>query len=160
MDLTRDVPRSPYEKLGGIVFLPRSIDKGRADLAGTLGEYVARTGRSERLFDFLGVSAGDFVEALRDRPTDEDLWAWVAEHMTPRTPEEIEALQPEDVGRRARGRDRSLDVARVPEVSWRTVDRRTARTSRGTSTVWISTRGATCPRAGVRTNSDRQPLAS
>ena len=36
MNLTRDVPRSPYEKLGGIVFLPRSIDTGRADLAGTL----------------------------------------------------------------------------------------------------------------------------
>ena len=72
MDLTRDVPRSPYEKLGGIVFLPRSIDKGRAELAGTLGEYVARTGRSARLFEFLGVTAEDFIEALRDRPTDED----------------------------------------------------------------------------------------
>ena len=36
MNLTRDVPRSPYEKLGGIVFLPRSIDTGRADLAETL----------------------------------------------------------------------------------------------------------------------------
>ncbi|MCY3914311.1 MAG: DUF5069 domain-containing protein [Chloroflexi bacterium] len=103
MDLTHEVPRSPYEKLGGIVFLPRSIDKGRADLAGTLGEYVARTGRSERLFEFLGVSANDFLEALRDRPTDEDVWAWIAEHMTPRTPEEIEefnrkswAATPED----------------------------------------------------------------
>ena len=89
MDLTRDVPRSPYEKLGGIVFLPRSIDKGRAELAGTLGEYVARTGRSARLFDFLGVTADDFIEALRDRPTDEQVWAWVTDHMTPRTPEEI-----------------------------------------------------------------------
>ena len=89
MDLTCDVPRSPYDKLGGIVFLPRSIDKGRAELAGTLGEYVARHGRSGRLFKFLGISAKDFIEALRDRPTDEDVWAWVAEHMTPRTPEEI-----------------------------------------------------------------------
>ena len=57
MDLTCDVPRSPYEKLGGIVFLPRSIDKGRAELAGTLGEYLARHGRSGRLFKFLGISA-------------------------------------------------------------------------------------------------------
>ena len=103
MDLTREVPRSPCEKLGGIVFLPRSIDKGRADLAGTLGEYVARTGRSERLFDFLGVSADDFIDALRDRPTDAGVWAWVSERMTPRTPEEIEnfnrrmwAAKPED----------------------------------------------------------------
>ncbi len=107
MDLTRDVPRSPYEKLGGIVFLPRSIDKGRAELAGTLGEYVARTGRSARLFDFLGVTAEAFIESLCDRPTDEDMWAWVANHMTPRTPEEIAefnqqmwAAEPEDEGDR------------------------------------------------------------
>ncbi len=103
MDLTREVPRSPYDKLGGIVFLPRSIDKGRADLAGTLGEYVARTGRSERLFEFLGVSPDEFIDALSDRPTDEDVWSWIAERTTPRTPEEIEefnrwmwAAQPED----------------------------------------------------------------
>ena len=58
MDLSRDVPRSPYEKLGGIVFLPRGIDKGRADLARTLGEYECRTGRSARLFESLGISSG------------------------------------------------------------------------------------------------------
>ena len=116
MDLTHEVPRSPYEKLGGMVFLPRSIDKGRADLAGTLGEYVARTGRSERLFEFLGVSADEFIDALRDRPTDKDVWAWIAEHATPRTPEEIEefnrwmwAASPED-------EERSLDVDRIPGV--------------------------------------------
>jgi hypothetical protein len=34
MDLTQTVPRSPYETLGGIVFLPRAIDKMRAHLAG------------------------------------------------------------------------------------------------------------------------------
>ena len=44
MDLTRDVPRSPYASLGGIVFLPRAIDKARADAAGTLGEYMSRHG--------------------------------------------------------------------------------------------------------------------
>ena len=58
MDLSRDVPRSPYEKLGGIVFVPRGIDKGRADLAGTLGEYECLTARSARLFEFLGISSG------------------------------------------------------------------------------------------------------
>ena len=32
--LRRDVPRSPYEKFGGIVFPPGSFDQARADLAG------------------------------------------------------------------------------------------------------------------------------
>ena len=69
MDLTCDVPRSPYDKLGGIVFLPRSIDKGRADLAGTLGEYVARTGRSARLFEFPG-RLGRRLHRSAARPSD------------------------------------------------------------------------------------------
>ncbi|MBM4438166.1 MAG: DUF5069 domain-containing protein [Actinobacteria bacterium] len=92
MDLTKDVPRSPYEMLGGIVFVPRAIDKGRADLAGTAGAYVSRTGRSGRLFDFLGIPADAFIEALRTRPTDADMWAWIAARMTPRTAAEIEAF--------------------------------------------------------------------
>jgi len=90
MDLMKGVPKSPYEKLGGIVFLPRAIDKGRADLAGKLGEYISRTGFSARLFEFLGIPADEFVEALRERPTDEAVWAWVSKRMTARTKAEIE----------------------------------------------------------------------
>ena len=44
---------------------------------------------------------------MRGRPTDEDVWAWVADRMTPRTPEEIAAFnqqmwaaEPEDEGDR------------------------------------------------------------
>ena len=91
MDLTKDVPRSPYEKLGRINFLPRSIDKARAELAGTLGEYVWRIGRTERLLDFLGIEQEEFVEALRTRRTDQEVWAWIQQHMTPRSHEEIDA---------------------------------------------------------------------
>jgi hypothetical protein len=91
MDLTKDVPRSPYEKLGGINFLPRSIDKARAELAETLGEYVWRIGRTERLLTFLGLEPGEFVEALRTYGTDQEVWAWTQQHMTPRSPKEIAA---------------------------------------------------------------------
>ncbi len=90
MDLTKSVPRSPYEKLGGVVFLPRAIDKGRAELAGTLGDYIARGGHSRRLFEFLGVPEHGFIEALETCATDAEVWEWVSEHMTTRSPEEIE----------------------------------------------------------------------
>ena len=90
MDLTKSAPRSPYDKLGGVVFLPRAIDKGRAELAGTLGDYISRGGRSGRLFDFLGVPEHGFIEALETRATDAEVWEWVSEHMTARAPEEIE----------------------------------------------------------------------
>ena len=81
MDLTKDVPRSPYESLAGIVFLPRAIDKARAEIAGTLGEYIALTGQSERVFELLDVSADEFVEAVRARATDAEMAVWAAERL-------------------------------------------------------------------------------
>jgi hypothetical protein len=38
-DLTRTVPRSPFDELDGFAWLPRMIDKARATFAGTNGEY-------------------------------------------------------------------------------------------------------------------------
>src|SRR5512135_190240 len=38
-DLTKRPPRSPRVRLGGYVILPRMLDKGRAAVAGTPGEY-------------------------------------------------------------------------------------------------------------------------
>ena len=64
MDLTRDLPRSPYASLGGIVFLPRAIDKARAEAAGALGEYVSRRGFSTDLLDFLGLDVDGFHAAV------------------------------------------------------------------------------------------------
>ena len=90
MDLTKDVPRSGYDKLGGIGFLPRSIDKGRADLAGTMGEYVVREGRTVRMLEFLGIETDAFIEALRTRPTDAEVLAWVQQRMRPLTPEALD----------------------------------------------------------------------
>ena len=89
MDLTRSAPRSPYDKLGGIVFLPRAIDKGRAELAGTLGDYISRGGRSGRVFDFLDVAEDAFMEALKTCATDAAVWGWVSARMTARSAEEI-----------------------------------------------------------------------
>lgn len=91
MDLTRDVPRSPYASLGGIVFLPRAIDKARADAAGTLGEYLSRHGFSVDLFEFLGVGVEDFHEAVAANATDAEVLAWVQANMAERSTDEIAA---------------------------------------------------------------------
>ena len=53
--------------LGGIVFLPRAIDKMRAHVAGTKGEYNSHAGTSERLFLYLfGITADDFEAIVRE----------------------------------------------------------------------------------------------
>src|SRR5438874_5331720 len=90
MDLTKDVPRSPYETLGGIVFLPRAIDKMRALIAGTLSEYNARFGTSERMFRVLfGLTADEFEQIVRDHPTDDGVLAALRRRAL-LTPEQIE----------------------------------------------------------------------
>src|SRR5258707_7165049 len=66
MDLTKQPPRSPHDKVGGMTFLPRSIDKMRAHIAGTNGAYNAKTGYSTALFSFLGVTADEFEQIVRD----------------------------------------------------------------------------------------------
>lgn len=73
MDLTKGPPRSPYEKLGGIAFLPRSIDKMRAYINGTPGAYNAKIGYSTQLFDLLAVSADEFEETVKVNPDDESV---------------------------------------------------------------------------------------
>ena len=67
---------------GGIYFLARTIDKARAKIQGTLGLYKITPGISGYLFDALGVTEADFVEAVRAATTDDDVVAWVKAHGT------------------------------------------------------------------------------
>ena len=84
-------PRSGYEALGGILFLPRSIDKMRAHIAGTVGEYVAHRGFSMRVYELFGVTSQQFEEAVRANDTDEGVLQWLYTHSRRPTTEEIEA---------------------------------------------------------------------
>lgn len=98
MDLTKTPPRSPFDALGGITFLPRSIDKMRAHIAGTAGAYNAKTGWSTQLFEVLGVTADELEQIVRDNPSDEAVLA--ALHARKQlTPEQIEAWNRRSVNR-------------------------------------------------------------
>lgn len=84
-------PRSGRDTVGGVAFLPRTIDKTRAHLAGTAGDYNALRGLSSRVFELYGVTPEQFVEAVRGNETDEDVQRWLKDHGTRQpTQEEIE----------------------------------------------------------------------
>ncbi|MGH2371614.1 MAG: DUF5069 domain-containing protein, partial [Chloroflexota bacterium] len=85
-------PRSGRETLGGIVFLPRSIDKMRAHIAGTAGEYVAMRGLSSRLYDLFGITAEQFMEGVKQSPDDDGVLRWLQQN-APKKPsqQDIEA---------------------------------------------------------------------
>jgi hypothetical protein len=88
-DLRAHPPRSPHAKLGGLVFLPRTIDKTRAKLQGTLGLYKNGPGLSMYLFEWLGITEDEFTDAVRAARTDDDVVAWIYEHCDPKTFESI-----------------------------------------------------------------------
>jgi hypothetical protein len=92
-DLTQRPPRSPRVRLGGYVLLPRILDKGRASLAGKLGEYhYAGKGMDRHFFNFVGVDHAALKNEIAKGLGDGDLLAWVnANAKTSRQPWEIAA---------------------------------------------------------------------
>lgn len=84
MDLTTQFPRSPRDELDGMKMLPRAIDKARAQLDGKLGEYVYYgCAFNRRLFNTLGVTDDEFLDAVRAAPDDDSVVEWIREYVRP-----------------------------------------------------------------------------
>ena len=89
-DLTQHPPRSPRVRLGGYAILPRMLDKGRALLAGKIGEYKFACPLDEEFLEFAGVDAQALKKQLGKG--DGDILKWINAHAKhPRTGAEIEA---------------------------------------------------------------------
>lgn len=71
-DLAAEPPRRWTEELGGIRWLPRLIDKTRAALAGTLGDYLYGQSPVDRgLLRALGLRYRDFTAVVREAASDD-----------------------------------------------------------------------------------------
>jgi len=91
-DLTKVAPRSAYDtSLGGVGILARTIDKGRAYIAGTNGDFNFDCPVDNILFSFKGIEGKDFEDALRENKSDEEMISWFKENGLPKTDEEIKA---------------------------------------------------------------------
>ena len=90
MDLIKNFPRSPYEKVDGYMMLGRTIDKAHATLQGLLGEYMYDCPLDKRLFGFLGISAPQLLELVENSENDEDVVDSLKTIQVKRNTEEIE----------------------------------------------------------------------
>jgi len=79
-DLTQRSPRSPRLRLGGFVILPRLLDKGRAKLAGKIGEYNYACGLDQRFLDFVKVDPKAILKQLKAGKGDGEILAWILEN--------------------------------------------------------------------------------
>lgn len=85
------LPRSPYQRLGGYVHLPRLIDKARLHRKGLLNGYNYKTvGFDKHLLAFLEIDGDAFEEAANRLKDDEKILAWILEHGAKHAPDEIE----------------------------------------------------------------------
>jgi uncharacterized protein DUF5069 len=91
-DLAQHPPRSPRIRLGGYVALARILDKTRAHLAGTTGEYKWNNPLDQRFFAFTRISAEAFLAAVQEGRSDSGMLEWILlSQKTPREAWEIAA---------------------------------------------------------------------
>ena len=84
-------PRSPYERLGNYVHLPRLIDKARLHQKGLLDGYNYKTvGFDKHLLAFLKLDPDAFEKAATELEGDEAVLDWIRRNGTTHSPEEIE----------------------------------------------------------------------
>ena len=83
-DLTREYPRSPRELLAGYVLAARVLDKCRAAISGTLGEYHFDCPLDRYFFQFAGIDAEPFRSFVATGADDGAVATWIEEHATPR----------------------------------------------------------------------------
>ena len=76
-DLTKRPPRSVRSLLGGYALLPRMLDKGRATVAGTNGEFHYDCPIDQHIINFLGIDAAALKEQLAAGKGDGEILEWI-----------------------------------------------------------------------------------
>jgi Domain of unknown function (DUF5069) len=88
-DLTKEFPRSPRETLGGYVLAARCIDKCRAVLNGTQGEYHYACPLDQRFLQFAGINPEELKAHVATGATDDEIGQWITGHAKKRSRAEI-----------------------------------------------------------------------
>jgi hypothetical protein len=90
-DLTKRPPRSARCRLGGYALLPRMLDKGRAEIAGTSGEFHYNCPLDQHILKYLGIDPAALREQLAAGKGDGEILDWINANSTnKRSPWEIE----------------------------------------------------------------------
>jgi len=85
--------RSPAEKVGGLVYFGRMLDKIRAHARGELSpEYLEKhgSGFDGRCVRFLGLKYEDVVARVKEGGSDEEIWQWAWERGRKPSEEDLE----------------------------------------------------------------------
>lgn len=79
-DLTQKSPRSPRVCLGGFALLPRMLDKCRAVIAATAGQYEFNCMLDEQFISFTKVDPSALKEAVATGKSDSEMLKWIMDN--------------------------------------------------------------------------------
>ena len=91
MDLSRVFPRSPKQKMAGIVHLGRMIDKGRAYKEKKLADYIYPCPLDKIILDFFCVEADTFANMTIEKK-DAEISNWAKELIKSKSPNELDLI--------------------------------------------------------------------
>lgn len=135
-NLKTEAPRSPRIRVGGYAILGRTIDKGRALVAGNIGDYHFDCPLDNMLFGFKGVKGDDFKAEIEQGASDQEMVEWLNRNGEEKTPGEInswaEEVEASSLYHHPEKRDffseevkkLGLDPARTTTFEWLEVDDR------------------------------------
>ena len=89
LDLTKTFPRSPRSTLAGYVIAGRTLDKCRAVIAGTNGEYHFDCPLDNQFLGFAEITAKDFRDYVATGASDDEVAKWIQDHARARDRHEI-----------------------------------------------------------------------
>ena len=126
MDLSHTFPRSPRDKLSGLVHLPRMIDKALASKQNTLGDYIFPCPLDKIILDFLQIDAEEWVRLVHSH-NEEQLTRWVENKFGSGLPEDVESINRQILERKPDSEERwkryyelrdSIDSSRKEVMTW------------------------------------------
>lgn len=119
LDLRSHRPRGVRETILGYYFLPRTIDKLRAELpGGHLGEYLNHdAGFSAYVVRRLGLDMDAFRNAVGDAPDETAVIAWLCERVDPAGAAELNAKLESFITQRMKPEDQVLVRERHPVLA-------------------------------------------
>ena len=105
MDLSKSYPRSPKEKMAGLVQLARMIDKARAFRENKIADYIYPCPLDKIILNFLHIDSDAFAIKAMDCKDDE-IDAWSQEILKNKKTEEFNFINNQILERRPDSKDR------------------------------------------------------
>lgn len=105
MDLSKNFPRSPKQKIAGLAQLGRMIDKSRAYKEKKLADYIYPCPLDKIILNFLRVTAEAFANMAFEKKDDE-IKKWVEELIKSKSPSQTNFINEQILGRKPDSEDR------------------------------------------------------